>query len=274
MEQALDHEWLAGPLSQTSESQRQKLGGDSMWSIESFDDDFPPEDGEDADRRWTRPGTVSGTNLESGVGGDSVESFSQPMGNLRIHTAGDRGATGIAAKSVFPVDEPQSYNCGGVGSLSDDKLPPSAPIVGPLSNASPPSPPLTDDQQEQEKLYARLDAEPTPLRTNGASVIGPRPLNRKPGSPTPAAKSVDGMFSSSSLSPPPGSEERAGTPGPSVFRPASSTAKRPIVSTNAKRKTRDDTANTESIAVVGHDGGSARQSPRRSARPRKSIRLS
>ncbi|ORY22963.1 kinase-like domain-containing protein [Naematelia encephala] len=75
MNEALDHEWLAGPSSQHSESQRQVLGGDSMWDIQSFDQS-PRDD------LWTRPMTVSGTNLESAFDLDSSESFSQPLEKL------------------------------------------------------------------------------------------------------------------------------------------------------------------------------------------------
>ncbi|OCF71335.1 CAMK protein kinase [Kwoniella mangroviensis CBS 8886] len=110
MRQALDHEWLSGPSSQISESQvpaSQALGGDSVWSIESFDDQFPldqnpnqdgyssdPLNGNDANvdgstediGRWSRPMTASGTNYESLGEYGSEESFSQPMGNLHLNT--------------------------------------------------------------------------------------------------------------------------------------------------------------------------------------------
>lgn len=86
MPEALVHAWLATPSSQSGESQSQinKLGGDSVWSIESFDPDqerFESDEVEDGER-WSRPMTASGTNFESDIPSDG--SFSQPMGNLQL----------------------------------------------------------------------------------------------------------------------------------------------------------------------------------------------
>ncbi|WVQ93923.1 hypothetical protein IAU59_001001 [Kwoniella sp. CBS 9459] len=85
MAQALEHEWLAGPSSQRSESQAQPLGGDSVWSIESFDDIYRHADERNADGGWSRPMTASGTNYES-IAENGSEDFSQPMGNLHLNT--------------------------------------------------------------------------------------------------------------------------------------------------------------------------------------------
>ncbi|EIW73180.1 hypothetical protein TREMEDRAFT_37204, partial [Tremella mesenterica DSM 1558] len=89
MAQALDHPWLAGPASQDSQDSPLVLGGDSVWSIESFEGDSDSEDN-DNQLEWSRPRTVSGTNLDSNLAGrshvvDSDESFSQPLHNLHLH---------------------------------------------------------------------------------------------------------------------------------------------------------------------------------------------
>jgi serine/threonine protein kinase len=98
MAQALDHEWLAEPSSQITESQLNRLGGDDVYDFESFsDDEIEHADevrngngDESGDGDWTRPTTASATNF----GGDSIraegshESFSQPMGNLCLETPG------------------------------------------------------------------------------------------------------------------------------------------------------------------------------------------
>ncbi|WVF66302.1 hypothetical protein IAT40_001042 [Kwoniella sp. CBS 6097] len=91
MTQALEHEWLAGPSSQRSESQAQPLGGDSVWSIESFDDIYRHADERNGNGMaegggaWSRPMTASGTNYES-IAENGSEDFSQPMGNLHLNT--------------------------------------------------------------------------------------------------------------------------------------------------------------------------------------------
>lgn len=94
MSQALDHDWLSEPSSQPMESQRIGLGGDSMWSIQSFDSLQADSDfgygygygpGSIANN-WQRPATVSGTRLESGVEGS--DDFSQPLTKLHLNTPG------------------------------------------------------------------------------------------------------------------------------------------------------------------------------------------
>jgi hypothetical protein len=74
MLEALDHDWLI-PSSQVGESQLNRLGGDSVWSIESFDPDDSRS--EEDDERWE----ASKTNFEDAP---SDGSFSQPMGELQI----------------------------------------------------------------------------------------------------------------------------------------------------------------------------------------------
>lgn len=74
MLQALEHDWLI-PSSQVGESQLDRLGGDSVWSIESFD----PDDSRSElnDERWV----ASKTGFEDAP---SDGSFSQPMGELQL----------------------------------------------------------------------------------------------------------------------------------------------------------------------------------------------
>ncbi|KAE8538264.1 hypothetical protein D1P53_005604 [Cryptococcus gattii VGV] len=89
MSQALDHDWLSEPSSQPMESQRIGLGGDSMWSIQSFDSlqpdfDLGYDNGPESIANWQRPATVSGTRLESGVEGS--DDFSQPLTKLHLNT--------------------------------------------------------------------------------------------------------------------------------------------------------------------------------------------
>lgn len=68
MADALNHAWLYAPSSEPIESQG--LGGDSMYSVESFSED---ED-------WSRAPSAMSDSVRSG----SRESFSQPMGNLQL----------------------------------------------------------------------------------------------------------------------------------------------------------------------------------------------
>ena len=217
MAEALEHEWLAGPSSQHSESQPMALGGDSVWDINSFDEDDREEDlftnddeapSDEEEGRWTRPATVSGTNMESfmgGTSGHSDESFSQPMGNLRLTTPGM-----IPRSNLHMVNGDSSR----------------------VHEVSPPSPPLTDeamhiDQADQpsndsksangiaippsDQVPNGLTAKPdgpindtdTALLTPGASELGPGANKRK----------LDGVsaFSSGSLSPPPDESLPRGT---------------------------------------------------------------
>jgi serine/threonine protein kinase len=76
MQDALEHEWLAGPASLPSENPpSQSLGGDSMWNIEAFDSShYMDTDGKPVSR-WSS----SGTSLDP-----SNDSFSQPMEGLRL----------------------------------------------------------------------------------------------------------------------------------------------------------------------------------------------
>ncbi|WWC66987.1 uncharacterized protein I206_100894 [Kwoniella pini CBS 10737] len=138
MEQALRHEWLSGPCeSQSQLPPSQILGGDSVWSIESFEDQFPLNDdpssdlageeaGEEEIGRWSRPMTASGTNYESvnefgrsavSLGG-SDESFSQPMGNLHLNTPsaqrnGIKPAESRSHEVQFPSSPPLSNDSIG-----------------------------------------------------------------------------------------------------------------------------------------------------------------
>ncbi|WWC57999.1 uncharacterized protein I303_100534 [Kwoniella dejecticola CBS 10117] len=128
MEQALRHEWLSGPSESQSQIQpSQALGGDSVWSIESFEDQFPfnhdpssdPKSDVDQEEigRWSRPMTASGTNYESvnefgrsaaSIAG-SEESFSQPMGNLHLNTpSAQRHGVKISESRLQEVQFPSS----------------------------------------------------------------------------------------------------------------------------------------------------------------------
>ncbi|TYJ58676.1 hypothetical protein B9479_000512 [Cryptococcus floricola] len=100
MKQALEHEWLAGPSSQSqfteSQQEHHRLGGDSTWHIKEFDDSSfeSMPFGEAKSEVWGKPPTVSGTRIESMGGRDEEEvgehegsdDFSQPMTGLRLDT--------------------------------------------------------------------------------------------------------------------------------------------------------------------------------------------
>jgi hypothetical protein len=81
MPEALEHSWLAATSSVSGESQINRLGGDSVWEIESFED---RSEVDEEDERYVGPLTASGTgtNLES----DASGSFSQPFDNLQLAT--------------------------------------------------------------------------------------------------------------------------------------------------------------------------------------------
>src|SRR5689334_20535367 len=98
MAAALEHDWLAGPLSQHTESQHSaRLGGDSQWAIQVFaDDSFEPA-------QWTGPPTGSPMILESAGADASDESFSQPMGNLHINTPASRRYLAAAKSATAPL---------------------------------------------------------------------------------------------------------------------------------------------------------------------------
>lgn len=207
MAEALEHEWLAGPSSQQSESQKQGLGGDSVWEIESFDEDFAPASDE-GHHDWSRPMTASGTNLESGMGGlgsSASEDFSQPMHNLHLYTPG--------------IKRDQS---NGNGFIGNDRQP-SGLQNGYRASASPPSPPLTEERMDLDDNRQPVNV-PAPTEPATPPVFDKE--NEHEGLPTPAEPNanVDAMsitntqkrkilhsnpfFSSGSLSPPP--EDEAG----------------------------------------------------------------
>lgn len=134
MAEALEHPWLAEPASQDSESQRYPLGGDSVFEIESFDDEdeddnFMHDGGSygTGNGDWSRPMTVSGTNLESGMGlnphsSSEADDFSQPLQQLRLQS------------SLGRLTLPQNGSASRQNGLEHRQ------------NSSPPSPPLTDEQ--------------------------------------------------------------------------------------------------------------------------------
>lgn len=187
MASALAHEWLSGPLSQPAESQKPGLGGDSAWSIESFESQLSDGAVANSEGRTTRPMTVSGTNLESGLGGDSRDSFSQPMGNLSLHTPRNKirpnlhlHHTANGAERSVPAEVDQNISA---------KYPP-------------PSPPLTADHaHEVHSSHSEriLDSgEPHLPVANTEALIRNETSHDHRGSRFPHP-----MFDSGSLSPPP-----------------------------------------------------------------------
>ncbi|WVR03405.1 hypothetical protein IAU60_000396 [Kwoniella sp. DSM 27419] len=197
MAAALDHEWLAGPSSQRSESQAQVLGGDSAWSIESFDeddDDFYPGGGTGF---YNRPMSASGTNFES-VAGHSSEDFSQPMGNLHLNT---------------PSIRPTTRQIETTPANSIPPSPPSTTVSAPppvlATPAQPPQPDLVPESMPVDAVDGvdgtKRAVTPAELKVEVVQdhqAIPPSPL-----SPvevlTSKRKGDEQMFSSGSLSPPP-----------------------------------------------------------------------
>lgn len=159
MAQALDHDWLSEPSSQPVESQRMGLGGDSMWSIQSFDSlqpEFNYGPGNTTD--WQRPATVSGTRLESGIEGS--DDFSQPMTKLHLNTpevcnipskrANSKQTTGAAGINT-PVSPLSPFVAGNPVNVVSPSVP---------TSASPTS--LSKQQKrklEHEKRANSIDSE-------------------------------------------------------------------------------------------------------------------
>ena len=263
MGEALDHEWLAGPSSQTSESQRQKLGGDSMWSIESFDEEGYLARTENPDDQWTRLTTESGTR------GESEESFSQPMGNLRIEVlTARRGGLPATPRNERYLDEEIDEGSRSLRAVSR----------GPL-DACLPSPPLTDDKSiDPDRLEARTNERPTPLPQSETPRTAAA-LKRKVESIEFSTGHSHAMFSSGSLSPAPESEEDVGTPG-NKNGSTLHTAQTPGEPLEMKVRLIRDAEWTESdgilqaaIPVVPDGHTAARRSTRASTGLRKSMRL-
>lgn len=173
MTDALDHLWLSEPASQESDSQRYPLGGDSVFEIESFDDDNLIHEDESDNGDWSRPPTVSGTNLASGMGldqypsCDSADDFSQPLQQLRLKSSIGH----LPPTQSRLTDQPYSHE--SLPTPNDSKHSPptpdrmidhpnvspppqqSSPLLAsspllqhnsPLLQSSPPSPPLTDER--------------------------------------------------------------------------------------------------------------------------------
>lgn len=277
MEEAVHHDWLAGPSSQRSESQRQKLGGDSMWSIESFEGDSgSPGSEENVDHPWTRPTTISGTNLASALGGNSEESFSQPMGKLRINTPGMRPAERhIATPEFLGLNgQPSGQDDDFLGVEQPDHAPAISVVPAIPVEPSPPSPALTDELVHR-KRSPRSDERHNPFLNSVANGNG-SVLKRKLNDATPAAGRGDVMFSSGSLSPPPEAEDRSITPGKrdSVLPSPKSTVASPALQQPTQARTRrGGTAIMQGVAEVPDDQVATRQSGRMSTRARKSLRV-
>ena len=101
----MSHPWLAGSASQPSSS-LPGLGGDSTWDVHevgygnNVDDD--DDDGRGDEDGWTRPGTASGTNMESGlVAPGSDEGFSQPMRGLDLNKRSPGAESVLKRKYAF-----------------------------------------------------------------------------------------------------------------------------------------------------------------------------
>lgn len=112
-----------------------------MFEIESFDDDDNfMQDGESygtGNGDWSRPMTVSGTNLESGMGlnrhpSSEADDFSQPLQQLRLRSSWGHPLNG-SAHAQTGIENRQ--------------------------NSSPPSPPLTDEQVDMRTDPALPESE-------------------------------------------------------------------------------------------------------------------
>jgi len=209
MQEALEHEWLAGPSSQPNESLSQVLGGDSMWNIQAFESVNDVEDEDDQRGGWSRPMTASTTNFQMSSTG---ESFSQPMEGLRL-------------ESNASVDYPLSPGAKEQREVETDKAQ--------RGGTAGPSPDTSFDHDAEANGNGHADAgkEKTPQVASGMDVdtapptasamdVDP-PTTTAPNSTTSnnsgnKRKQTASMFSSGSLSPPPEEEaERETTPQPS-----------------------------------------------------------
>lgn len=152
MSQALDHDWLSEPSSQPMESQRVGLGGDSMWSIQSFDSIQPDlfGYGPESTANWQRPATVSGTRLESGVEGS--DDFSQPLTKLHLNTpeGGDIPSKKASSK--------QTTTAGAVG-LNTPESPLSPLVAGSHVHIVSPSAPTSASPTFHSKPKRKLGHE-------------------------------------------------------------------------------------------------------------------
>ncbi|WWC85654.1 uncharacterized protein L201_000520 [Kwoniella dendrophila CBS 6074] len=230
MEQALAHEWLAGPSSQIAASQlppSQVLGGDSQWGIQRFESEFPFDQGfdpssddnekingesageQDEIGRWSRPMTASGTNYESLGEFNSEESFSQPMNNLHLNTPSNAKTGIMQTTEVSKVHIPSSppLSSSSIGAALEVDL---------------------QDHQQQQQASSQEEKENSDKNRKEAEDIHidgglPTPITPNP-NPNPASnvkdvdvsmngngtailmskrKKQDEGFSSGSLSPPP-----------------------------------------------------------------------
>ena len=275
MSESLAHGWLTETSSEASESQ-QKLGGDSMWAIESFDEDSISGGDDDSQGEWTRPMTTSGTNLASGAGIHSEESFSQPMGNLRLDTLGARAQDSMKFTPLSPdkldcqsrLDEP----------IPEERTLPRLPLrlVHKSAHHSPPSPPLTDETHDGTVTKPDVEA----VRDRGDAKTSPPSHKRKLVTKQQSLSRCGDMFSSGSLSPPPSDEHDVGPSAhPKMIPEALLTLRTPtsdidpVIVPPAVPATK-----TRRAKAVTRDASSApiaqQPSPRRSTRPRKSSRIS
>ncbi|KIR31834.1 CAMK protein kinase, partial [Cryptococcus deuterogattii MMRL2647] len=153
MSQALDHDWLSEPSSQPMESQRIGLGGDSMWSIQSFDSIQPDLFGYglESTANWQRPATVSGTRLESGVEGS--DDFSQPLTKLHLNTpeGGDIPSKRASSKQITTA--------GGAVGLNTPESPLSPLVAGSHVHIVSPSAPTSASQTSLSNPKRKLGHE-------------------------------------------------------------------------------------------------------------------
>lgn len=192
MQAALDHEWLAGPSSQPVASQQQGLGGDSMWSIDSYEDDASAGSEADEQEARTRQVTVSGTNFDSHLGEGSGESFSQPMQQLSLRTPARPSKLSVVQpplvqewclqqREITVADEKNSTTRETL--TADPLLPP------PMGDGIP----STVEANETHRLGVQLDTPPTPDTAGPPRAYSKR--KRHPG-----RGGADAMFDSNSLS--------------------------------------------------------------------------
>lgn len=294
MAEALEHPWLSEPASQESDSQRYALGGDSVFEIESFDDDKFMHDRESfgtGNGDWSRPMTASGTNLESGMGlyrhpSSEADDFSQPLQQLRLQSSWGHPPQNGTRHPQNRFDHRQ--------------------------NSSPPSPPLTDENvdmptdpalpesdiegandrpsaQAQDQVVVAKNGEsslPTPsesieerLQPDEAMLEDAGPLDTSPTTATKRKARDLELFSSGSLSPPPTESIELSSPV-AVVKPDQngevdvSTPVRKNANSKSGRQTRaaSETASRRSTRSTAKPGTSSPISTP-ATRGRKSMRL-
>ncbi|WVN85958.1 uncharacterized protein L203_101116 [Cryptococcus depauperatus CBS 7841] len=171
MKQALRNQWLSDPTSQPTASQQVGLGGDSMWSIQSFDSPIPSDSYLEVESpfQWDRPTTASGTNLESGMGGS--DDFSQPMTNLHLATPDpldSQGGRDGKESGHLEAQDSQQRRPISLALLS----PPPTAINGADDTFSVPTPSSANSTQSHQKRKFANNQEDGELNCNEAEQQG------------------------------------------------------------------------------------------------------